>query len=67
MYYCPECKMWLNGPPQWEDHKIGKPSSRSRLSRIGTLSLANDPEAPEVSSFRCGRRFFIGLKDMRLE
>ena len=22
--YCDCCKMWLNGPTQWEDHKIGK-------------------------------------------
>ena len=22
--YCQECQAWLNGPRQWEDHKIGK-------------------------------------------
>ena len=22
--YCEHCEMWLNGPTQWEDHKIGK-------------------------------------------
>ena len=22
--YCQECQKWLNGPRQWEDHKIGK-------------------------------------------
>ena len=22
--YCEDCEMWLNGPLQWEDHKIGK-------------------------------------------
>ena len=22
--YCEDCEMWLNGGPQWEDHKIGK-------------------------------------------
>ena len=22
--YCDDCEMWLNGPIQWEDHKIGK-------------------------------------------
>ena len=22
--HCPDCDMWLNGPTQWEDHKIGK-------------------------------------------
>ena len=22
--YCEECDMWLNGPTQWEDHKVGK-------------------------------------------
>ena len=22
--YCKYCDMWLNGPSQWEDHKLGK-------------------------------------------
>jgi len=22
--FCPTCEMWLNGPTQWEDHRIGK-------------------------------------------
>ena len=22
--HCNVCNMWLNGPSQWEDHKIGK-------------------------------------------
>ena len=22
--FCPTCQMWLNGPTQWEDHRIGK-------------------------------------------
>ena len=22
--YCPHCKMWLNGPAQWEHHKKTK-------------------------------------------
>jgi hypothetical protein len=22
--WCTNCEMWLNGPAQWEDHKIGK-------------------------------------------
>ena len=22
--YCEICEMWLNGPTQWEDHRIGK-------------------------------------------
>ena len=27
--YCPDCKMWLNGPPQWEDHQLGKKHLKS--------------------------------------
>ena len=22
--FCPTCQKWLNGPTQWEDHRIGK-------------------------------------------
>ena len=22
--YCDMCEMWLNGPTQWQDHRIGK-------------------------------------------
>ena len=30
--YCEDCEMWLNGPTQWEDHKIGKKHKKhSRL------------------------------------
>jgi hypothetical protein len=26
--YCEDCEMWLNGPTQWEDHKIGEKNTR---------------------------------------
>ncbi len=28
--YCPDCEMWLNGPTQWEDHKIGKKHKKNK-------------------------------------
>ena len=27
--YCQDCKRWLNGPTQWEEHKIGKRHRKS--------------------------------------
>ena len=35
--YCEWCEMWLNGPTQWEDHKIGKKHKKNiaRRKKIG--------------------------------
>jgi dsRNA-specific ribonuclease len=30
--WCPDCEMWLNGPAQWEDHKIGKKHRKTQRS-----------------------------------
>ena len=37
--YCPECQTWLNGPRQWEDHKIGKKHRKNvQKQRAGSAS-----------------------------
>ena len=28
-FFCSCCEMWLNGPDQWEDHKIGKKHTKN--------------------------------------
>ena len=33
--YCPDCEMWLNGPIQWEDHKIGKKHQKNVQKKAG--------------------------------
>ena len=34
--HCPDCDMWLNGPTQWEDHKIGKKHAKNiKRSKAG--------------------------------
>lgn len=32
--WCPDCEMWLNGPTQWEDHKVGK-KHKKNLRKAG--------------------------------
>ena len=34
--YCPDCEMWLSGPTQWEDHKIGKKHRKNTQKKAGT-------------------------------
>ena len=51
--YCPDCQTWLNGPRQWEDHKIGKKHRKnvqkqragggSSTKASGTASKKNEP------------------------
>ena len=44
--YCDSCEMWLNGPTQWEDHKIGKKHKKNvgRVKKIGgPVANANPP------------------------
>ena len=31
--YCEDCEMWLNGPTQREDHKIGKKHKHKKKTR----------------------------------
>ena len=33
--FCSHCEMWLNGPTQWEDHKIGT-KHKKRVRQEGT-------------------------------
>jgi len=40
-YYCKDCKMTLNGPTQWQDHKVGK-RHRKNTKRNHTKD-AQDP------------------------
>ena len=46
--YCKECLTWLNGPRQWEDHKIGKKHKKNvQKAKRGTASSTEvaQPEA----------------------
>ena len=46
--WCWECETWLNGPRQWEDHKIGKKHRKNvHKAKKGTVSstVVAQPEA----------------------
>ena len=43
--YCKQCQTWLNGPRQWEDHKIGK-KHRKNVQRQARLN--SPPPAAHV-------------------
>ena len=44
--FCLTCKMWLNGPTQWGDHKIGKiHKKKSKGSKFSLPSLTSLPES----------------------
>jgi len=49
-FYCPHCNMTLNGPTQWEDHKIGK-RHRKNTNKAPTKSTMPNP-TPHVASIR---------------
>lgn len=36
--WCSDCEMWLNGPTQWEDHKIGKKHRKNTQKKTGQNS-----------------------------
>ena len=40
--YCPDCEMWLNGPTQWEDHKIGKKHQKKHAEEEHTSKCGVD-------------------------
>ena len=40
--YCDICKMWLNGPTQWEDHRIGRKHKKNCIRQENP-----HPECPE--------------------
>jgi hypothetical protein len=39
--YCEDCEMWLNGPTQWEDHKIGKKHKKNLKRNKGANAAGN--------------------------
>ena len=41
--YCEDCEMWLNGPTQWEDHKIGK-KHKKHIQGAGPASATPKPK-----------------------
>ena len=43
--YCEDCEMWLNGPTQWEDHKIGK-KHKIHVKKGNRQSARGCPQAP---------------------
>ena len=47
--YCKECQTWLNGPRQWEDHKIGKKHRKNvQKARRGAAASSNDVPAVQA-------------------
>ena len=42
--YCEYCEMWLNGPTQWEDHKIGK--NTRKTCGVRARSRPSEPRRP---------------------
>ena len=46
--YCKDCKLWLNGPTQWEDHKIGKRHKTAVKNKEALKAMAAVCEAPIV-------------------
>ena len=46
--YCKECQTWLNGPRQWEDHKIGKKHRKNvQKAKRGTAGGSSEVAHPE--------------------
>ena len=58
--YCKQCQTWLNGPRQWEDHKIGKKhrknvqkekaAATSSSSATAAGTMPKDAAEPEQKS-----------------
>ena len=44
--YCETCEMWLNGPTQWEDHRIGKKHRKNLKRQEGTSTTAPSSAPP---------------------
>ena len=42
--YCEDCDMWLNGPIQWEDHKISKKHKKCSEESRGGWCCVSDPD-----------------------
>ena len=56
--YCRDCEMWLNGPTQWEDHKVGKKHKRNFKRQlaggqtIGQKNIQKKEKAPAAKNAR---------------
>ena len=50
--FCNICEMWLNGRPQYEDHKLGKKHRKNNRNRRATPSIWPHPvyRRPATSS-----------------
>ena len=51
--FCSHCEMWLNGPTQWEDHKIGtkhKKCVRRKGTRLGWVRKGSGMEGARHTS-----------------
>ena len=44
--WCEVCEMWLTGPTQWEDHKIGKKHKRNANKKEGSKAIAAGKRQP---------------------
>ena len=56
--YCRDCEMWLNGPTQWEDHKVGKKHKKNFKRQlaggqtIGQKNIQKKEKAPAAKNAR---------------
>jgi hypothetical protein len=49
--YCKQCQTWLNGPRQWEDHKIGKKHRKNvQKEKAAATSNTTAPASTKPSS-----------------
>ena len=46
--YCKECQTWLNGPRQWEDHKIGKKHKKNVQKAKRGTARSTEVAQPEA-------------------
>ena len=60
--YCEGCEMWLNGAPQWEDHKIGKYHKKHYPTKTRTPKDKNKAKSKpkHIGCFSQLRKLFKG-------
>ena len=55
--YCEICQMWLNGPTQWENHKIGKKHTKNvKNGKAGGIKDKDKPDEPDGIGFWIANR-----------
>ena len=59
--YCPDCEMKLNGPTQWEDHKIGKKHRKNTQKKAGT---GPTPAETEIKSSKNSKQQLPAKQEM---